>query len=43
MERSQCVHRSDASIRDEVYSAERIGESGEPWGVPFKMGKGDDS
>jgi hypothetical protein len=43
IERSQYIHCLEASIRDKVYKAERIGESGEPWGVPFRMGKGDDS
>ena len=43
IERSQCVHRLEASKRDEVYNVERIGKRGDPWGVPFRMGKGDDS
>ncbi len=28
--------------RGEVYSAERIGERGDPCGVPYDMGKGSD-
>jgi hypothetical protein len=39
-ERSVCHQDFAVSKRDEVYSVERIGDRGDPCGVPLWMGKG---
>jgi hypothetical protein len=39
-ERSACSQLLAISRRGEVYNAERIGDRGDPYGVPFRMGKG---
>ena len=38
--RSLCIQLFAISRRDDVYNAERIGERGDPWGVPLRIGKG---
>ena len=42
-ERLACRHCLAVSRRDAVYNTERIGDKGDPYGVPFKTGNGSET